>query len=273
VKKIIIFALLLFSCAPDRPLLPAEVAQQSAPEVVAHPQANGDTCYTYLSALDCLSPIGTPVGPQPTVSPTLVTPTAHPTGVPTLSPSATATLEPTETRQTPLPITLNNGGFESGAQFWAAYVVRGSPEFNSERLSNGADPRAVLSGDASWRIACVECGVWRAGLFQRVRVGVGRAVTFSANAFFKAGHVPGLEENLIRNLPSEFRMGIDPAGGQSATAPGVVWSSTTGDFGWKLATVSAIATGDSLTVFIETSIGSDWIYPQSYTFIDDAELR
>lgn len=253
---------------------------QTAPGVTPHPQADGVTCYTYLSELECevvAQAVSTDALPTLTSQPSI---TATPTTPTPTEPAPTATRTPTQTpiplTSTPVPaVALFNPSFEQGAaQGWAIYTVNGSPEWNVESLANGADPRAVLDGNKSLRfIVPGNYGVWRAGIFQRVRVGAGRVVTFSASSFFKAGVLPGLEENRIREIASHFDVGIDPAGGQSRDAAGIVWNRAGGDYQWRTLSVSAQATGEYVTVFVECGVGSDWSFPWSLCFADKTSLR
>jgi hypothetical protein len=169
---------------------------------------------------------------------------------------------------------LANGGFESGLAFWAVYHRGAVLQHNIERLSTGADPRAVLDGDASLRlIAEGTGGTVRSGAFQRVRVGAGRSLTFSASAYFKSGLLPGLVENRIREIFSLLRVGIDPAGGQSAESPNVVWSQRPGDGQWLAQSVNAVSVADYATVFVEAVVGDgSWSWPWTVVIFDGLTL-
>jgi len=267
-------AVSLSSCAvPPVPAAPAIAALATAERIPAQAFIDlwGRNCIeTWSGGVDCDPVTATPGAPPivstPTQAATLPMPSA--TIPPTLAPSLTPFA----------PAVLINPGFESppvpgGLAGWAVYHVVGGASFNVESLQSGADPRAVLEGEQSARfIIAGQYGVWRSGMFQRVRVGAGRSITFSASAYFKAGNAPGLEENRIREIYSTLRVGIDPNGGQSPASAGVAWSGRDGDFQWVQGSVSAVSAGEWVTMFIECGIGNEWSFPWSMAFIDGVTL-
>lgn len=179
----------------------------------------------------------------------------------------------------PVVVALKNGGLETWKdgrpEFWSSYVVVGSPKFNEERISRGADVRAVHSGDASARfIIDGGYGVWRAGIMQRLAVPANSPLEFTGWAYLSAGVGNGLDVNLINHIRSEFRLMIDPEGGQNPQGPGVVWNMKGGETFWVDLRQAAHSGGSGfVTLFAECAIGESWSYPWSMCFLDDLALR
>lgn len=254
----------------------------------AWPMQNGDTCYTYFGALSCTA----------AQSVATIPPTASPTATATVSPlpatrTHTATIAPpTVTRTpthtaTPLPVIhVINGGFESGLTGWTQFALNGSAELNSERISTGADPLAVHSGDASARLLS-HYSCYRSGVYQVVGVPVGAHVKISAWVMTLGSRVDGLH-NPEPNMNSYIGLGVDPLGLTSAAVSRIEWARIVGghlvgathglDPSWQLIQLETITQRSTMTIFVYGDLGKTqdgacmWAYANLLAFVDDVSV-
>ena len=81
----------------------------------------------------------------------------------------------------------------------------------------------------------------------------------------------------LSDLPAKMhlRVGIDPTGGTDILSPDIVWTEIEAFDSWSRAGVMAVATGDTMTVFISSR--ADWTDRvwriSSDVYVDDANLR
>ena len=251
----------------------------------AWPMPNGDTCYTYFGSLSCTA--AQIVAATPAQNPTATT-TARPTDIPPtltpIPPTATPTARPSAT---PAPvINVVNGGFENGMTGWTQFALAGGAELNSERISTGADPLAVHSGDGSARLLS-HYACYRAGVYQVVGVPVGATVRASAWVMTLGSRVDGLH-NPEPNMNSYIGIGVDPLGLTSASVSRVEWARIVGgllvgathglDPSWQYVSVETVTQKPTLTVFVYGDLGKTqdgacmWAYANLLAFIDDVTV-
>jgi hypothetical protein len=127
---------------------------------------------------------------------------------------------------------------------WWYFILDGSPDFRPAEDTYWGAPSLWLLTD----------GVpFTAGIYQQVNVTPG--VVYQADAGWAAVTVGDYERKL----------GLDPSGGTNPLAPSVVWGpSERGINSWPDLTVSARATGPTMTVFVwishQQTYGNDWIF-------------
>ena len=127
---------------------------------------------------------------------------------------------------------------------WEPYILAGNMDFRSSIDTYWGAPSLWLLSD----------GVpFRGGIYQQV--GVTPGVVYQTDAGWAAVTQPNFER----------RLGLDPTGGTDPLAPTVVWGpSERGINSWPDLTVSARATGPTMTVFVwtdhPTTYGNDWIF-------------
>jgi LysM repeat protein len=188
---------------------------------------------------------------------------------------------------------LVNGGFETGfnnvqgdqprnvAQGWTPWNsprTDSMPSFQntqpkyiaaSTAIANGVSPRIRTGNDAQIYFSFYE--THDGGLYQRVTgITPGTELRFSVYAYVWSTTYddPNQSED-----PGDvaFRVGIDPTGGTDATSSNVVYSTPTVAYdAYRQASVIATAQGNSVTVFIRSSVGQPVQY--SYIYVDDAVL-
>lgn len=253
----------------------------------AWPMGDGVTCYTYFGALSCTAAQAVATLP-PTASPTATAtqPPATATHTPTPTPvPPTATRTPTQTpTASPAPVIhIINGGFESGLTGWTQFNLNGGSDINSERISTGADPLAVHSGDASARLLS-HYSCYRSGVYQVVGVPVGAHIRVSAWVMTLGSRTDGLH-NPEPNMNSYIGLGVDPLGLTSAAVSRIEWARIVGgqlvgathglDPSWQLIQLETITARPTLTVFVYGDLGKTqdgacmWAYMNLLTFIDD----
>ncbi|MDR3529841.1 MAG: PKD domain-containing protein, partial [Rhodopila sp.] len=141
-----------------------------------------------------------------------------------------------------------------------------------------ADEYRVHSGRRSQRIQFI--GRARAGVLQRV--GANKGWDYQISAWYSLNEQAGGVSQLLKDIDTAAdlvppdatggvaRLGIDPAGGQDPSAPGVVWMDGFLRPDWAQLSVRATATGDAITIFMEAAgfgrLGAD-------AFFDDAALQ
>jgi len=231
----------------------------------AHPQPNGDICYTFFASLSCVAhdrPGATPTPTRPAI---------------TATPSRTPT---------PIPFpTLENADFEAeaGLQAWTPYNANGSLSdllVETRSLSaGGLDPLDVFSGDKSIMLSRSHA-CWRGGLYQTLHNVPDRTkIRVTARIMTYGAAHPGIH-GVDVNMNSRIGIGFDGLGLTNPNSTRVDWfivqgGDTIGTIGgcdpvWQLAE-HAFVTGNSgaLTVFLIADLGvvadgrCDW--PMNFT--------
>lgn len=150
----------------------------------------------------------------------------------------------------------HNCGFDAfGEQFyegkrlevpvgWTHFVLGGNVDFRSSIDTYWGAPSLWLLSDGA---------PFTAGIFQQVSVTPG--VVYQADAGWAAVTQPDFER----------KIGLDPTGGTNPQAGSVIWGPAEwGINSWPDLTVSARATGPTMTVFVwvnhQTTYGNDWIF-------------
>jgi hypothetical protein len=132
---------------------------------------------------------------------------------------------------------------------WEYFILAGSPDFQpSDDTYWGAPSLAIVSDGVNYLT----------GIYQQVQVTPG--VVYQTDIGWAAG---SCNNKSCGNM--ERRLGLDPTGGTNPQAPSVVWSRVeAGGDSWPDLTVSARATGPTMTVFVwvnhPSSSGLDVIY-------------
>lgn len=249
--------------------------------------ANGYLCFDFRAWGDCFpyTPTARGMTASPTARPTDIPPTQTPSPIP---PTAPPTLRPTATAtQAPPVVNVVNPGFENGLTGWTQFTLAGSAELNSERISTGADPLAVHSGDASARlIAHYAC--YRAGVYQVIGVPVDAHIRISAWVMTLGSRENGLHAP-HPEMNSYIGLGVDPLGLTSAGVSRIEWARITGgqlvgaihglDPSWQLIQLETITTRPTLTVFVYGDLGKTqdgacmWAYMNLLAFIDDVAVE
>lgn len=171
---------------------------------------------------------------------------------------------------------------------WSPWFVRGDarfnrePEFKVEQVRIGGDPARVRSGGQSMKWFTT-WGTHTAGIYQRVKVSQGTALTFSIHGMAYTGQADGWNEEQRTFLsdqaePGNYRMsvGIDPTGAVppvgSPPPDTVVWSEPTMTYDqWVLQSVPAVARAGFVTVYAKGQ--PEWSVKHNDSFWDDACLR
>jgi len=251
---------------------------QSQPASLPTPQvwvdeARGVTCYLAPNGVSCVAPTQSQaVTPAP-----VATSTHAPSATPL--PTASATPRPTIAPTLHAPaVQLLNPGFEQGSANWTVFNVRSQNiESNAERLSLGASPAAVNSGDASLRIVG-RWTCWRGGVFQTVSVPRFTRLRFSASSIAWANQSDNFSLPHDNNVYTRLEVGIDPDGGTDADVTGIRWAGRDGTKDWRRVSVDAVALADRVTVFVLADMGGvgqgrcNWALPFMLAFFDDASL-
>jgi hypothetical protein len=135
---------------------------------------------------------------------------------------------------------VDNGKSLAIPSGWWYFVLEGAPDYRpSHETGNGP-------GYGPPGLQLVSDGVpYTAGIYQQVQVTPG--VVYKADiGWFPVGSTSGYVADFER------KVGLDPAGGANPLAETVLWSRTEGDVTnkWPDLTVSARATGSTMTVFV-----------------------
>lgn len=139
-------------------------------------------------------------------------------------------------------------------QGWGYFVLSGDLDFRPADDTYWGAPSLWLLSD----------GVpFTAGIYQQVKVTPG--VVYQADAGWAAVTQPNFER----------KIGLDPTGGADPLAPSVVWGpSEWGINSWPDLTVSARATGPTMTVFVwanhPQTYGNDWLFIDAVGLWPDA---
>lgn len=149
---------------------------------------------------------------------------------------------------------LTNGSFESSLDGWTIYHRAAPAQANIESRADGA--QLVFDGDHSLRFLA-SYQMIRSGAYQQVTVPPGSLLRAAVTGYLLAGS-PDPQHNLIHEIYSAVRVGIDPAGGTDPAGAGVKWGSVGGDTQAVTATVQDAAETETVTVFVEVQIGQDW---------------
>jgi hypothetical protein len=130
---------------------------------------------------------------------------------------------------------------------WWFFVLEGSPDFRTADDTYWGAPSLVILSD----------GVnFSAGIYQQVKVTPG--VVYQTDVGWAAARC---NDSVCGNM--ERRLGLDPTGGTDPRAPSVVWSRVeAGGDKWPDLTVSARATGQTMTVFV-------WVHHPSSSGLDE----
>jgi len=186
----------------------------------------------------------------------------------------------TEGEGTSLSSAVSNG--------WSPWFVRGDatfnrePEFKVEQTRIGGDPARIRSGSQAMKWFTT-WGTHTAGIYQRVAVRPGTALTFSIHGMAYTGEDDGWDP--VRNTfvsdpikPGNYLMaaGIDPTGAVppigSAPPATVIWSPGTMTYDqWVQLTVSAVARAGFVTVYAKGA--PEWSVKHNDSFWEDACLR
>lgn len=186
----------------------------------------------------------------------------------------------TEGEGTSLSSAVSNG--------WSPWFVRGDatfnrePEFKVEQVRIGGDPMRIRSGGQAMKWFTT-WGTHTAGIYQRVAVRPGTALTFSIHGMAYTGEDDGW--NPVANTftsdpikPGNYRMsvGIDPTGAVptmgSAPPATVLWSQPSMTYDqWVNMTVSAVARAGYVTVYAKGQ--PEWSVKHNDSFWEDACLR
>jgi hypothetical protein len=127
---------------------------------------------------------------------------------------------------------------------WWYFVLSGDPDYRPSEDTYWGAPSLWLLSD----------GVpYTAGIYQQVKVTPG--VVYQTDIGWAA----------VGQKDFERKLGLDPAGGTDPRASTVIWSrSEWGKTRWPDLTVSARATGPTMTVFVwvhhPTAYGNDWVF-------------
>lgn len=127
---------------------------------------------------------------------------------------------------------------------WAHFIVGGNVDFRTSIDTYWGAPSLWLLSDGS---------PFTAGIYQQVSVTPG--VVYQSDAGWAAVTRPDFER----------KIGLDPTGGANPLAGTVIWGpSTWGIDSWPDLTVSARASGPTMTVFVwanhQITYGDDWIF-------------
>ncbi|HVU13799.1 MAG TPA: LysM domain-containing protein, partial [Phototrophicaceae bacterium] len=183
---------------------------------------------------------------------------------------------------------LQDGGFEG------AYTSRGRADLNIPQAwsiwvadsphtedwmnlppvafpDNGPDP--VPHGGAHSLNLNKDYATFTAAIYQQVSVATGSNVTGTAWAFLRTCKIPDGATKCTSSPDSNAftRIGIDPNGGTNPFDADVVWSANaTPHESWQQMTVSATATGSTITLFLYTT--QQWPEQINQMYWDDASL-
>lgn len=136
---------------------------------------------------------------------------------------------------------------------------------------NGPDP--APHGNARSQNLNKGYATFTAALYQQVSVPNGSNVTGSAWAFIRTCDIPAGAETCTSSPESNAytRVGIDPNGGTNPFDSDVVWSSNAAPHDtWEQMTVSATATGETVTLFLYAT--QQWPKQLNNVYWDDASL-
>jgi len=186
----------------------------------------------------------------------------------------------TESEGTSLSSAVSNG--------WSPWFVRGDatfnrePEFKVEQVRIGGDAARIRSGGQSMKWFTT-WGTHTAGIYQRVAVRPGTALTFSIHGMVYTGEDDGWDPASNTFLSDPYKpgnyliaAGIDPTGAVpamgSAPPATVVWSPGTMTYDqWVRLTVSAIARSGFVTVYAKGQ--PEWSVKHNDSFWEDACLQ
>lgn len=186
----------------------------------------------------------------------------------------------TEGEGTSLSSAVSNG--------WSPWFVRGDatfnrePEFKVEQVRIGGDRARIRSGLQSMKWFTT-WGTHTAGIYQRVAVRPGTALTFAIHGMAYTGEDDGWDP--VANTfvsdpikPGNYRMsvGIDPTGAVpamgSAPPATTLWSEPSMTYDqWVRMTVSAVARAGFVTVYAKGQ--PEWSVKHNDSFWEDACLR
>ncbi len=134
---------------------------------------------------------------------------------------------------------------------WSAFVLSGTPDYRpAVDTCPGRGPGC--GAPSLWLLS--DGLPFTAGVYQQIAVTPG--VVYQADAGWAATNAEDVERKL----------GLDPSGGTDPLAPSVVWGPAewSRDVGWPDLTVTARATGPTMTLFVwvchPTSHGTDSVY-------------
>lgn len=278
-----VFALLVIVVAALFGFPSARAESLSAPALRVFPDPDGRpvVCYTFEGVFNL------PPSCVYVPSSAATEPTATPRPVSTATPSVTPTRTPTASPVS--QVNLANPGFELGLAHWNKFTQQTTAsnplEFNLERLSNGAHPDIVRSGDASARIKS-QWQCWQGGLYQQVEVPPFTRIRFSFYGLTWGASTDNFNLPSDPNLYSYLDAGIDSQGGTDARNSGVRWSGRGGYDGFHLpggepseVTVEAVALANKVTIFLRASLGIPpaggcvWPYQSMIAVFDDARIE
>ena len=115
---------------------------------------------------------------------------------------------------------------------------------------------------------------YTAAVYQQVSVASGENIQASAYAFLRTCDIPDGEQQCTSSPDSNAytRIGIDPNGGTNPFDSDVVWSTNAAPHeSWEQMTVSATATGETVTLFLYTT--EQWPSEFNNVYWDDASLN
>ncbi|RME51068.1 MAG: hypothetical protein D6795_08920, partial [Deltaproteobacteria bacterium] len=171
------------------------------------------------------------------------------------------TMDRAGTEPEPIPTDLVNGDFEAGflggvANGWTSFRLEGNAQF--------LESNDVVHGGEAAQWWWTSYTTHRAGIYQRVKVGAGKKVTFRAWTWRQDAWNND-------NVNEETWVGIDPTGSTNPSASSIVWSSGEHAFEtWTEQTVSATATNDVVTLLVQGK--AYYAGANMVTVVDDAEL-